>query len=408
MRPRMPHPRASLLTRLVAFLGLWLGLIAPGAARAQDAASEPDDGVEVVLCFSGGGTRAAAFALGAARGLSEVPAGGASLLERVDRVVGVSGGSLTAAQVALDHSPAALDRFEAEVLRVDLERAMVRAAAADSLALAFRDLTRSDVAAGCFAARLGGPLTFADLPERPELLVQTTDVAANQPLLLSRRALPGLGLAPSELPLARALAASAAFPGIFPPVRLEPVRPEPALQEPALQEPALQEPARLEPARQESAEGEEAPTARYLADGGILDNLGLEPALALEPAPGTRALVLVVVNARCGLAIEPGALTSSWRVGLHAIEMQQRRIDGLLLARAREHLRALELAARLEGRALRTELVLIDFQGSERRAELDAIGTRFALSEPEVTLLLEEGRAQARARAEGAAGCWGQ
>lgn len=383
----MPHRRASLLTRLIALLGLWLGLIAPGAARAQEPAPGADDGVEVVLCFSGGGTRAAAFALGAARGLSEVPAGGASLLERVDRVVGVSGGSLTAAQVALDHSPAALDRFEAEVLRVDLERAMVRAAAADSFALAFRDLTRSDVAAGCFAARLGGPLTFADLPARPELLVQTTDVAANQPLVLSRRALPGLGLEPGALPLSRALAASAALPGIFPPVRLEPVRLEPVPLEPP---------------------PTEAGAARYLADGGILDNLGLEPALALEPGPRTRALVVVVVNARCGLAIEPAALTSSWRVGLHAIEMQQRRIDALLLARAREHLRALELTARLEGRALRTELVVIDFQGSERRAELDAIGTRFALAEPEVTLLLEEGRAQARARTEGAAGCWGQ
>lgn len=357
--------------RLHRLLGPALLALLPWTARAGEP-PPADDGVHVVLCFSGGGTRAAAFALGAARGLAEVDAGGAPLLERVDRVIGVSGGSLTAAQVAIDRSPEALARFEREVLRDDMELAMVKAAASDGFSLLFRDLTRCDVAASCFDRRILGT-SFAALPARPELWVQTTDVKERRPLVLSRASLEALGLDPAEVPVARALAASAAFPGVFPPLRLE--------------------------------AGGEGPVL-HLADGGIVDNLGLEPELETPLPPGTRAMVLVVVNARGALLVGEDTLTSSLRSGLHALELQQRRLDDLHLSRARDRLRLLELEARLAGRALSTRLVLIDFSGSPRQAELDPIGTRFALDEEEVSLLLEEGQAIARERAACAVEAW--
>lgn len=382
----MPR-RAPLSVRLA--LALSIGCAGAGAARAADdvaaigsgacggAIDGADDGVHAVLCLSGGGTRAAAFALGVARGLAELDAGGAPLLERVDRVVGVSGGSLTAAQVALDRSPAALEAFERRVLREDLERAMVRAAASQGWSLVARELTRGDVAAGCFGDRLPGG-SFAALPARPELWVQTTDFATGRPRVLSREGLLATGHDPAAVPVVRALAASAAFPGIFPPVRLEP-----------------------------AAVG----SAAWLGDGGIVDNLGLEPTLdaweASGPPPGARALLLVVVNARCGLPpLDEEALGSSVRTGLHVLELQQRRLDELHLARARDRLRLLELEARLEGRPLVTRLVVLDFAGSTRREALDAVPTRFALDEDEVTLLVEEGRAVARDRLAGAGELW--
>jgi predicted acylesterase/phospholipase RssA len=356
------------------------GPAASGAA-IDTATSPGEDGVHTVLCFSGGGTRAAAFALGVARALAELDAAGGPLLTRVDRVVGVSGGSLTAAQVALDSAPAALDAFERRVLREDLERAMVRSAASQGWDLVARELTRGDVAAGCFGDRLPGG-SFAALPARPELWVQTTDFATGRPRVLSRDGLAAAGHDPAAVPVVRALAASAAFPGIFPPVRLE----------------------------APGADGAGVGSAAWLGDGGIVDNLGLEPTLdAWEagPPPGARALLLVVVNARCGLPpLDEAGLGSSVRTGLHVLELQQRRLDDLHLARARDRLRLLELEARLAGRPLVTRLVVLDFAGSTRREALDAIPTRFALDDAEVNFLVEEGRAVARARLAGVNELW--
>lgn len=387
-------------------LALALLSFLPWSARAQE---PDDDGVHVVLCFSGGGTRAAAFALGATRGLAEVDAGGAPLLERVDRVVGVSGGSLTAAQVAIDRSPEALLRFEREVLRDDMELAMVKAAAADGFSLLFRDLTRCDVAASCFDQRMLGT-SFAALPARPELWIQTTDVRERRPLVLSRASLEALGLDPAQVPVARALAASAAFPGVFPPLRLEVGGEGKALVLPAAgAETRTQRPTRPG-AQPERALAEPRSASRppplYLADGGILDNLGLEPALEAPLPPGTRAVVYLVVNARGSLLIDDDALGSSIRSGVHALSLQQRRMDDLHFSRARDRLRLLELEARLAGRALSTRLVVIDFAGSSRQDQLDPIGTRFALDEDEVGLLLAEGQAIGRARAAAAAEVW--
>ena len=71
--------------------------------------------------------------------------------------------------------------------------------------------------------------------------------------------------------------------------------------------------------------------------------------------------------------------------------LQQRRLDALTLARARERLERLALEAKVAGRALTTELVVIDFEHSSERDRLDGIGTRFSLDATEVELLIREG-----------------
>src|SRR5688500_6961350 len=64
-----------------------------------------DDDIIIGLAFSGGGTRAAAFSFGVLKGLSEVRTTdrgrSVSLIDRVDFVSGVSGGSVTAAYFGL-------------------------------------------------------------------------------------------------------------------------------------------------------------------------------------------------------------------------------------------------------------------------------------------------------------------
>src|SRR6266511_2002362 len=76
------------------------GLVAP--ARASDAS---EDDLLVGLAFSGGGTRAAAFSFGVLHGFAKarvpVRSGSLALIDHIDFVSGVSGGSITAAYFGL-------------------------------------------------------------------------------------------------------------------------------------------------------------------------------------------------------------------------------------------------------------------------------------------------------------------
>src|SRR5271156_1361750 len=78
-----------------------------------------DDDVLLMLSFSGGGTRAAAFSFGVLQELDRARSGPSakSLLDRVDFVSGVSGGSITAAYFGLKQRAALADFRERFLLR---------------------------------------------------------------------------------------------------------------------------------------------------------------------------------------------------------------------------------------------------------------------------------------------------
>ncbi|MBV8974046.1 MAG: patatin-like phospholipase family protein, partial [Sinobacteraceae bacterium] len=84
----------------------------------------------VVLAFSGGGSRAAAFAYGvleALRGI-EIPTrngGKTRLLDEVDVITGISGGSFTALAYGL-YGERLFDFFESGFLKRDVQGALVR------------------------------------------------------------------------------------------------------------------------------------------------------------------------------------------------------------------------------------------------------------------------------------------
>src|SRR5215216_6546165 len=73
------------------------------------------------LAFSGGGTRAAAFSFGVLQGLDQIPVPGdrqrRTLLDAVDLVSGVSGGSVTAAYFGLKQRAALVDFRERFLLQ---------------------------------------------------------------------------------------------------------------------------------------------------------------------------------------------------------------------------------------------------------------------------------------------------
>lgn len=100
-------------------------------------AEGPDEELFVILAFSGGGTRAAAFSYGVLEGLRTVtyrPATGPerTLLDEVDVISSVSGGSFTAAHYAL-FGTEGFKHFEDNFLYRNIEGALVaRALAASS------------------------------------------------------------------------------------------------------------------------------------------------------------------------------------------------------------------------------------------------------------------------------------
>jgi NTE family protein len=364
-------------------LGAWLG-----PARAQGSSPQgeapraaEDDGVVFLITFSGGGTRAAAFGYGVVQTLRGQRVGGVSLLERIDAVAGVSGGSFMAAQVSLDRSSRGLARFREEMLLTDIETGLVKSAAKHGIDLLRGDYNRSDAAAAYYGQLFeGATLADAEAAAGPELWVQVSDLLGGAPLALRPEDLAHMGLTPAQVKVGQALAASAAVPGALPPLNL-----------------ALpgHTPARCPGAGCGEARAD-PPVSTPFADGGIVDNLGLEVLFRAAPPAGTRAVVVVVVNARRMLSA-PWKLEDSGAVSAgYTVALQQRVLDRTLLARARERLRVLELESRVAGRSLATELVLIDFQASPRAEALSQIGTRFDLDPAEVRLLIEEGQSLAK------------
>jgi NTE family protein len=181
------------------------------------------DSIFVVLTFSGGGTRAAAPSYGVLRELSEtmIDTGAArrSLLGEVDLVSSVSGGSFTAAAFA-SNGLSGLSRYEQEFLRWKAEDALKKKGLREAgrwLNLFGGSYGRSDVAASLWNDSVFHGVTFGDLAlrhQRPFLFINAEDMAAAAPFTFTDEWLAPTCIDLNELPVARAVAASSAFPGV--------------------------------------------------------------------------------------------------------------------------------------------------------------------------------------------------
>jgi NTE family protein len=189
------------------------------------------EGLFVVLAFSGGGTRAAAFSYGLLEGLQGTKyrsAGGVerSLLDDVDVISSVSGGSFTAAHYALFGAEGFKD-FETNFLYHDIQRDLVtRALSPWNWARLLRsDMSRSDLAADLYDDTVFKHATFATLLQRsqrrrPYLLLNATDVTLGTVFQFTQDQFDLLCSDLSAVPVARAVAASSAFPVLLSPLTL--------------------------------------------------------------------------------------------------------------------------------------------------------------------------------------------
>ena len=301
-----------------------LKAVNPGTGyRFENVATQTNsDDTSLVLAFSGGGTRAAALSYGVLQELAKMEVGQPGsehrLLDDVKMVSAVSGGSITAAYYTL-YGYRIFSDFEPRFLKKRVQTGLLlRLLSPWNLArVASPKYGSSDLAAEYYYHLLFKGATFADLtprPGRPFLIVNATDLAIGARFEFTQDQFDLLQSDLSKFPVARAVAASAAFPPYFGPVVLKNYSAEHPAPEPEWIQSALSNPtasSRLKDLALQERSYVDGDRRKFihLIDGGITDNLGLrgpvERAIKLEESVMTphatvkipRRLAIIIVDA---------------------------------------------------------------------------------------------------------------
>ncbi|MDG3087048.1 patatin-like phospholipase family protein [Vibrio hannami] len=182
-----------------------------------------DNEYEIIIAMSGGGTRAAAFAYGVLKALraETLPEKNhQSLLDEVDVISSVSGGSFTAAYYGLYGNKIFSD-FEPDFLYTDVESELYSVLLKPSSW--FSKSGRTGEAIEYYQERLFGEATFADIQKAggPLIIINATDLGNRVRFSFLQEFFDPLCSNLSTYPVANAVAASAAVPVVFNPVVLE-------------------------------------------------------------------------------------------------------------------------------------------------------------------------------------------
>jgi NTE family protein len=196
----------------------------PSAELGRSVETYYDDTV-IALSFSGGGTRAAAFSYGVLTALDQTPTPNrsTSLLDRVDFVTGVSGGSVLAAYYGLKKRKALVDFKERFLLR-NAEEGLTTEI---SLLTIARGLQGGINDAVQFPKWLDDNLfdhaTYKSLlfQRRPLVWINASDIYNRTPFVFGRVIFGALCSDLANYPISLAVAASAAVPVVFAPIVIQ-------------------------------------------------------------------------------------------------------------------------------------------------------------------------------------------
>src|SRR5580658_1750339 len=196
------------------------------AELGSDVQTNYDDMV-VALSFSGGGTRAAAFSYGVLQGFNEttVPTrtGPVSLLDRLDFLSGVSGGSVLAAYYGL-RGRAALADFKQRFLLANAEESLQTNLSLGNIARGLQggvnDTTGFPV---WLDAHLYNGATFKELlrRQRPRVWLNASDIYNRTAFIFAPVTFSALCSDLSTYPVSLGVAASAAVPVVFAPIVIQ-------------------------------------------------------------------------------------------------------------------------------------------------------------------------------------------
>lgn len=397
-------------------------------------ATEPDDRFFFHVSVSGGGARAAALGLGVLEALRDTPVRWEGrdkrLIDEVDALLGVSGGSMLAAYYAL-HGADGLPGFAADFFQTELQVDLV------SLALSPRSLWRiqsprfgrGDLLAEYLDERLFKGATFAELsrkPRKPFVTIYASDMSTGARFEFVQEQFDYLCSDLDGLSLARAVAASSAAPLVLSPITLwnhAPANGAPGCGEPAARASArsanpgsglVVQLAEMDTLRETNAQGLLRPFV-HLLDGGLSDNVGARGpmdyiaqfggVIAGTRAAGYRAVrrvVFVVVNAETSArpledrrADVPGPLRAALaladipinRNSSTALSAKRSLLDSWRSEVAAAHARGEFDVFAADARFYLIEVNLGDEPDAALRERLMAIPTTLQLSDDDVAML---------------------
>ena len=383
------------------------------------------DEVGMVLAFSGGGTRAAALSYGVLKALrdSEVSIHGRKkrLLDEIDTITSVSGGSFTAAYYGL-HGEKMFDDFETVFLKRDVEGALT------SMLLNpfnwFRSTGRTERAIEYYDQNIFHGATFADMIQknRPLVVINASDLGNGVRFSFLQEYFSLLCSDLSTFPVARAVAASSAVPIVFNPVAVENYPGCESSSKEWLN--AMRRQASGDERQTYLADGlatyldKDKNTYAHLVDGGITDNLGLLAMFDIFEAAGgpsayykavhrglARFNVVVLVNASTTATTLMNRSTKSPSVletvnAMSDIQLHRYNIETIELMK--ESLAKWSKEMSTPDSSLPYYFIQVSFTDltPERRRFFDRIGTTFALSGEEVDALVAVGGELLRASPE--------
>ena len=392
--------------------------------RPTDRRQHRDSGkIIILLAFSGGGTRAAAFAYGVLEGLREtqiaVDGIEVSLLEEVDSISGVSGGSFPAAYYGL-FGDRIFEDFEARFLKKNVQRALLfRALRPWNLLRLFTPwLSRSDLASGYYNDKIFDGATYADLARAkgPLIRINATDLSSGDRFTFSQTTFDIICSDSDVFPISTAVAASSAVPMLLSPITLKNHAGSCGYDPPEWAKEAIEN-RHTDPRRNRSAESflklSDAERKKYihLVDGGISDNLALRPAIEFVSAVGgiekarqivgvemPDHLVVIAVNAETDPdpKIDLTAASPSFASLMSSVSGSQiRRYNFETLLLVGDMVRGWGRDLSTDDHPVTSHMVYVGFdkvEDPEERQYLKWLPTSFFLKDLEVDRLREAGR----------------
>jgi NTE family protein len=391
-----------------------------GPLRAE---TGPRDSGEILLflSFSGGGTRAAALSYGVLEELRDalIASDGKTtrLLDEVDVISSVSGGSFTAAYYGLYGERIFDDYMEVFLTRNVQKDLMLRVLnPVNWIRSVTTGISRTDAAIEYYDKHIFKNATFADLYRRkgPFIEINATDLGTADRFAFTPQTFRLICTDLSRIKISEAVTASSAFPVAFAPIVLANHAGSCDAEKPEwMKEPRsdsryfVRQQTIIE--NMESYLDADARPYIHLIDGGIADNLGLRAvidrvvmrdrsrgAFGAIQGPLPKAVAFIVVNAET----EPA----------NPFEQSPKKptLAEIVTALGDAHIRQMNLETRaliqedlehwtseLAQSELGTHYIEVSFEGIEApgtRAVFNSIVTTLALPENEVEMLREAGR----------------
>jgi NTE family protein len=380
--------------------------------------TDKNSDLSLILTFSGGGTRAAAMAYGVMQELRDtqilIDGERRRMLDEVDRISSVSGGSFTSAYYGLN-GDGIFDTFEDDFLRYDIDKHLIYRLM--NPILWFSSKGRTEMAVEYYQKQVFHDATFADMlkPGRPMIVINASDLAYGVRFSFIQEYFNLLCSDLASFPVARAVAASSAVPALFNPVVVKNY-PDCShsdtswldkLEVTAKNDPAL---AMLVHGLETYADKEQRKYIHFV-DGGITDNTGLRALYDVMAVSGgavpyletfqrkvPRQLVVISVNASTDPVFEMDSSNKqpSMIKTMNAVTgVQLHRYNNASIALVDESLRQWAKELSTEDKPVSPYFIQVSFKGikqPELKHFLNKIPTSFSLSDEQVDALIKSGR----------------